>query len=271
MTAFINHFSFEFKTGLRNRNLLVTNYLLPLVFYVMMGFVMVEINPQFAAVLIPAMVVFTMMVSTMIGMPPPLTEAREAGVYRSYKINGVPAISILTIPVLTTVFHALIVSTIIALTGGSVFDGVLPENWLAFASITLLIGITFGAIGALIGVVSASTTSAVMLSQLIFIPSILLGGMMIPLEVLPESVRWLSALFPATYAMEAFNGLAYGRETIIDPAAAVTILGISMVLSFTLAVYLFNWDSHNSTRKGNPLLALLAAVPFVAGAVYIAL
>jgi hypothetical protein len=30
MNSFINHFSFEFKTGLRNRNLLVTNYLLPL-------------------------------------------------------------------------------------------------------------------------------------------------------------------------------------------------------------------------------------------------
>jgi hypothetical protein len=39
-----------------------------------------------------------------------------------------------------------------------------------------------------------------------------------------------------------------------------------MVLSLTLAVYLFNWDSHNSTRKSNPLLALLAAVPYVAGA-----
>jgi hypothetical protein len=49
----------------------------------------------------------------------------------------------------------------------------------------------------------------------------------------------------------------------------VTILESSAVLSFTLAVYLFNWDSQNSTRRGIPLLVLLAAVPYVAGAVII--
>ena len=271
MTAFLNHFSFEFKTGLRNRNLLMTNYLMPLVFYVMMGFVMVQINPAFAATLIPSMVVFTVMVSTILGMPAPFTEARSQGIYRSYKINGIPALSILAIPVLTTIFHAMIVSVIIALTGGSIFDGATPESWGIFVIITLLIAFTFGGIGALIGVVGSSTTSVVMLAQIIFIPSILLGGMMIPLELLPESVRWISALFPATYAMEAFNGLAYGRETLIQPGVALIILVVSALLSFGFAVYLFNWDSQNSTRRGNPFLALIALVPYIAGAIYVSL
>jgi hypothetical protein len=30
-------------------------------------------------------------------------------------------------------------------------------------------------------------------------------------------------------------------------------------------LYLFNWDSKNQTRRGNPLLGLLAIVPFIAG------
>jgi ABC-2 type transport system permease protein len=249
MTAFLNHFSFEFKTGLRNRNLLMTNYLMPLVFYVMMGFVMVQINPAFAATLIPSMVVFTVMVSTILGMPAPFTEARSQGIYRSYKINGIPALSILAIPVLTTIFHAMIVSIIITLTGGSIFDGATPESWGAFVIITLLIAFTFGGIGALIGVVGSSTTSVVMLAQIIFIPSILLGGMMIPLELLP----------------------AYGRETLIQPGVALIILVVSALLSFGFAVYLFNWDSQNSTRRGNPFLALIALVPYIAGAIYVSL
>ena len=37
MSAFVNHFSFEFRTGIRNKTLLLMNYLLPLAFFLMMG------------------------------------------------------------------------------------------------------------------------------------------------------------------------------------------------------------------------------------------
>jgi len=58
MTAFAYHFLFEFKTGLRNSTALLMNYLFPLAFYAMMGLIMVKINPGFANVLLPAMVIF---------------------------------------------------------------------------------------------------------------------------------------------------------------------------------------------------------------------
>src|SRR3990172_4275215 len=126
MTAFAQHFAFEFKTGLRNPNQLLLNYLFPLGFYALMGLVMTQINPGFAETMVPAMVVFAIMPSTILGLPSPLVEAREAGIFRSYKINGVPALSILTIPMLTTIFHVLINSAIIVVTATPVFQGVAP-------------------------------------------------------------------------------------------------------------------------------------------------
>ena len=269
MAAFLNHFSFEFKTGLRNSTLMLMNYLFPLAFYAMMGLVMIPINPDFALILIPTMVVFTMMVSNVLGLPGPLVESREAGIYRSYKINGVPAGSILSIPALTTIFHSIIAATIISLTAAPLFDAVAPANWFYFAGIALLTAITFGGIGALIGVIATGSRSVVLISQLIFLPSILLGGMMIPLQVLPESVQAFSSLFPATYAMEAINSLAYQRETIIPPGLALAVLVTSGLLSFILAVYLFNWDPQNQSRRGHPVLALVSWLPYVAGAILI--
>ena len=102
MNAFIHHFLFEFRTGIRNKNLLLLNYLFPLGFYLLMGFVMVEINPLFQENIIPAMVIFAVLSATMLGIPDPLVNARENGIFRSYKINGIPALSILIIPALTT-------------------------------------------------------------------------------------------------------------------------------------------------------------------------
>ena len=265
MTAFLNHFAFEFKTGLRNASLLLMNYLFPLAFYALMGSVMAAINPTFTETMLPVFVIFTAMVSALLGMPGPLVESRNAGIYRSFKINGVPAFSILAIPALTTIFHVCIVSAVIALTGKPFFDGVLPEKWGAFVLLTLLTACSFTGIGLLIGVIAKNNNGVVLWSQLIFLPSMLIGGLMMPLEALPDSIRPFAALFPAAHAIQAFLGLAYDRPTIFDPWTSVGILAAGGLLAFGLAIYLFNWDSQNNTRRGHPLMALLAVVPFVFG------
>ena len=261
MSAFLSHFSYEFKSGIRNRSMLFLNYLFPLGFYIMMGLVMTAVNPTFKAVMIPAMILFTIMASTLLGLPNPLVESRLAGIYRSYKINGVPAVSILSIPMLTTVVHALIASAIVALTAGPLFKGDTPVNWLNLVLITLLAAFTCGSLGALIGVVSKDARTTVLWSQLIFLPSMLIGGLMVPLEALPEFIQPLSMLLPTTQAMQAYAGLAYELPTVFDPLISAGVLFSSGLLAFLLAIYLFSWDTQNSTRRGHPLLALLVLVP----------
>ena len=269
MNAFINHFAFEFKTGLRNSNNLLMNYLFPLGFYAMMGLIMTRIFPGFEQVLIPAMVVFTTMASNILGLPSPLVEMREAGVFRSYKINGVPAVSILIIPALTTIFHTLIVATIITLTAKPFFGGVEPIHIIPFILITLLVAFNFGAVGALIGVISANSRATVLWSQLVFLPSMLIGGMMIPISMLPPAAQPLTALLPSSHAMQAYQGLAYGQATTFNTTVCISVLVVSMILAFSLAIYLFNWDSKNQTRRGHPLMALLILIPYIAAIFFV--
>ncbi|HQE93183.1 MAG TPA: ABC transporter permease [Anaerolineae bacterium] len=266
MTAFLQHFTFEFKTGLRNTTLLFMNYLFPLGFYVIMGLVMTQVNPIFTDTLLPAMVIFVILSSTILGLPSPLVEAREAGIYRSFKINGVPAISIIAIPVLTTAFHALIAATIVALTAVPLFGGVAPVRWLPVAGIAVLAALTCSATGALIGVVSANNRVTTLLAQLIFLPSMLIGGIMMPLSILPKSVRTFAGLLPTAHAMQALEGLAYGKfNTVFDPTLSALILLTSGLLAFGMAIYLFNWDSRNQTRRGHPLMALVVLIPYLVG------
>jgi ABC-2 type transport system permease protein len=265
MTAFRTHFAFEFKTGLRNATLLMMNYLFPLGFYALIGLIMVQINPLFRATMLPAMVIFVAMASLLLGLPSPLVEQREAGIFRTYKINGVPAVSILAIPTLTTIVHAVIASTIIVLTAGPLFGAGLPADWSAFALISLLTILTFGALGALIGVVSANSRATVLWSQLIFLPSMLIGGLMVPLAVLPKAILPFAGLLPSARAMQAYAGLAYGAPTVFDPVISTGVLAATAVLAAGLAIYLFDWDRANRTRRGHPLMALLVLVPGVIG------
>jgi len=269
MTAFLNHFSFEFRTGVRNRTLLLMNYLLPLGFYLMMGFVMGGINPDFSRSMTPAMVVFAILTAAFLGIPDPLVNARENGIFRSYKINGIPSISILVIPALTTLLHLLIVVVIITVTSPLLFDAPLPLNWFNYGLVFTAMSLACAGLSVLIGVISANSRITVLWSQLFFIPSILLSGMMFPFSMLPEVAGKVAQLLPATHAMNAFNGLAMGYAVNFSPWGSVLVLVSSGLLAFGLAVFLFSWDSRNTARRGHPLMALLVFLPNITGMLFL--
>lgn len=263
MNAFIHHFLFEFRTGIRNKNLLLLNYLFPLGFYLLMGFVMVEINPLFQENIIPAMVIFGILSATLLGIPDPLVNARENGIFRSYKINGIPALSILVIPALTTMLHLLILTILITFTAPLLFDAPLPESWLNYFLVFLALTTACTGLSVLIGVVSPSSRMTILWSQLIFTPSMLLGGLMLPYQMLPDAAQKVALLLPSTQGMNAFNGLAMAVKPDFSPWGSVLVLFVSGLLAFALALFLFTWDSRNSTRRGSPFLGLLALLPYL--------
>ncbi len=265
MTAFAQHFSFELRTGIRNKNLLLMNYLFPLGFYLMIGFIMPTINPAFLEAMVPAMVTFAILAATLLGIPDPLVNAREAGIFRSYKINGVPAGNILIMPALTTMLHLSMVTLIIVVTAPILFGAPLPINWLAFVLVFLVTALACTGLGVLIGVISPSTRLTVLYSQVIFIPSMILGGLMLPYEFLPEGAQLVAQLLPATQAMNAFLGLAMGETAVFNPWLSVIILFTAGILALGLGRYLFTWDSRNATRVQQRWLGLLVFLPYVLG------
>jgi len=265
MNAFAYHLSFDFRVGIRNKTLMLMNYLFPLGCYVLFGALMGAVNPGFLKTIVPAMSLFAVMGGALLGMPAALVSAREAGIFRTYKINGVPALSILAIPVLTSMLHALLATVIIALTAPALFDGKAPANWPGFLLVFLASAFAFAGIGTLIGVVSGDARMTVLFSQLVFLPSMILGGLMLPSSILPPTMAKLGLLLPTTYAMDAFGGLAMGQSGGIHPWLSLGLLVAGGSLALGISVLLFSWDSKNSTRRGHPALAILAWLPYVFG------
>jgi ABC-2 type transport system permease protein len=265
MNAFAYHFSFELRVGIRNKALMLMNYLFPLGCYLMFGALMGSINPGFLQTIVPAMSIFAVLGGALLGMPDTLVSAREAGILRTYKINGVPALSILVIPVLCSMLHALLVTVVIALTAPALFHGTAPVNWAGFFFVFLVAAFACAGIGALIGVISSSTRLTVLFSQVVFLPSMILGGLMLPFSTLPAGLAKVALLLPTTYAMDAFGGLAMGRISGTRPWLSMAVLAAGGLMAFGLAVLLFSWDSKNATRRAHPALAALAWLPYVIG------
>jgi ABC-2 type transport system permease protein len=267
MNAFLTHFAIEFRMGLRNRNALLMTYLFPLGFYLLVSGFMTRLNPYFKDNVITAMVSFAVLSGVMLGLPAPLITYRETGVFRSYKVNGVPAASILLIPVIASLVHTVIVAFIIALTAGPLFQAPLPANWLGFVGYLLLLAAALSGIALLIGVVAANTRVSILASQLIYLPSILLGGVMVPSSVVTGGFMRIGLLMPTSYAISFYNGVARPATPLVPALPSAIILLAGTAVSFLLALLLFSWDRQNPGRKARPALAILAFLPYAIGAV----
>jgi ABC-2 type transport system permease protein len=265
MRAFLYHFSFEFRSGLRDRTLLLMNYLFPLSFYGVVSSIMSQLNPDFRPNIIPVMIVFVSMTSLILALPNPLVSARETGIFRSYRVNGVPSLSIVLIPAISAAVHVIIAAVIITFTAPVLFDAPLPLNWGGFVVFLILTIFVLAGLGVLIGVISSNTRVTILWSQLVFLPSILIGGLMIPRSTLTGAMQRISGLFPSTYSIEIYNTLARDTGSNIGSGPSILILIAAGIIAFGLASYLFSWDSQNTTRRGSVWLALLVLVPFIIG------
>jgi ABC-2 type transport system permease protein len=267
MNGFTLHLGFQLRSTLRSPSQLLMSYLFPLAFYGLLGAVMPKLNPTFLPNMIPAMTIFAVMTGGLLGLPGQLVEEREAGIYRSYRVNGVPAASVIAAPAIGIVFHSMVAAALVALTAGPLFDAPVPTNWSALFLITLLGAVLFAGLGTLIGVVSSDSRATVLWSQALFLPSMLLGGLMIPYATLPEGARAFALLLPTTWLVQAEQSLAFARNAIVDWQLAIGVLGVAAVVSFLLSALCFNWDRQNVSRRLHPVFALLVMVPFVVGAV----
>ncbi len=265
MNAFLNHLAYDFRSALRDRGRLLLFHLFPLVFFALAGAFMTALNPFFRDSMLPGMALFAVMSASLLSAPSALVQARENGVFRSFRINGVPSASILVIPVIGSALHVAAAALVISVAGARLFGGRVPLSVAGFAAAGLLSYAAYAGLGVLIGVAADRDSSAVLVAQLIFVPSILLGGLMVPERVLPEGLQRIALLLPATHCMRSFAGLGQmGGAAICWSSLAV--LGSSVVLSFALAGAFFEWDSRCNRPSRRTYAAVLAVAPYAVAA-----
>ena len=154
---------------------------------------------------------------------------------------------------------------LITLAGMRLYGGVAPSHAAGFVAAALMSYAMYAGIGVLIGVAAGNNTVSVLVGQLIYIPSIILGGLMVPSSALPAGLQRLSLLLPATHSMRVFSGLGMPGSA-GTPWLSIGVLAASIVVSFGLAALLFEWDSRTQAPSRKAWAALLAIVPFAAAA-----
>ena len=240
MNTFITYLWIQFKMDLRNKGMLLTYYFTPLIFFFVMGAVFSSTTPLMKSTLAASMTIFSVTMGAIMGTPTALVKMRESGTMRAFKANGIPTGATLAVTSVSAFIHLFIVSVIIYVVSPIAFHSELPLSpGLYFLALAVFLFASVG-IGILIGVYAQGQSFATMLSMIVFLPSLLLSGIMFPASMLPRLLVWVGRFFPATYALQAFYGYAYQTKKDIDAGLSLLLIAGIGLFTFSLAAWRLN-------------------------------
>ncbi len=198
MSAFLYGVGLQWRLDIRSKALLVTCYVVPLLFFVLMGGIFTSVDPQAKETLIQSMTVMGVSMGALIGLPPSLVEIYGSEIKKMYQANGVPLYLGVVSTFLSAFLHLLLMSGIIFLAAPVLFDAALPEDLPRYlGALALFIAVSL-AIGCVLGLLVKNQAKLTMVAQVVFLPSIMLSGIMFPAELLPTFLQKAGVLFPAT-------------------------------------------------------------------------
>ena len=227
MSAFLYGVVLQAKLDIRSKSLLITCYVVPLLFFVMIGGMFTSLLPESRDTLIPSMTTMGISMGALIGVPPSLSEIYGSDIRNVYKANGVPLFLGLAIVFLSALLHLLLMSAILCAAAPLIFHAALPENLpLYFVRLALFITVSLS-VGSVLGLTIKNQAKLTMLSQLVFLPSIMLSGILLSSEFLPLPLQIIGKIFPATWG---YRLLLSDGTSFHDLWPLLVILAVTTVL-----------------------------------------
>ena len=210
MNGFLYSVALQWKLDIRSKSLLVTYYIVPLIFFLLMGGIFTSVMPEMRTTLIQSMIVMSVSMGAFLGLPPSLVEIYGSDIKKIYNANGVPIYLGLVTILLSTFVHLMMTCIVILLLAPILFKTSLPTQLPIFLlSLTIYIIVSLS-IGCILGLTLKNQAKLTMLAQLVFLPSIMLSGIMFPISLLPDFLQVIGHVFPAYwgYRLMLENGFS---------------------------------------------------------------
>jgi len=243
--AYFNETKFEFLGALRTIGFAVPFLLLPVMIYLLFGVAMagdaVTKNPRVADFLFCGFSVFAISGPAIFGIGVGVAMERDAGLLKWKRALPLPPGSYLLAKMSMAIIFAVLTFTSLLITALIVGKLMFSAGQLAALAVVMILGaLPFVAIGLFIGVYfSGSVAPAI--GNLVYLPSIWLGGLFIPL---PKFLQAQAVIWPTFHLNQIATGITDLKEFHFVPTLVSTGVLVGMTVLFGgLAI-------HRLARKG---------------------
>ncbi len=263
MRTYIALFKSNMRLTLRDRGALFFNYLFPLMFFY--GFAGLFGSATGGGVSFYVGMVLTMGIlgNGLWGAGMRSVQEREANILRRFKVTPITPMPILLAAMASgLLFYLPIVLLLLALAHFG-YGMPFPHQWISLLLMTALGVCAFRAIGLILAAVTNTMQEAMIVTQLFYLPMLILSGATIPSAILPKWVQTLAEFMPASHLVGGFQGIFFRNQSILDQRTAVLALLITTTLGTFLAAQLFRWEKGEKIRPRQKAWVLVVLGPFL--------
>jgi ABC-2 type transport system permease protein len=189
-------------------------------------------------VYLPILVAFVLGMLALNVLPPVLAGYREKGVLRRLRTTPVGAVRVLAAQLILTLLTAVVAVTTLLLVARFAFHVALPRQMAGFVLAALLAALALTALGLLVSGAAAGGRSANALGAALFYPLVFLGGLFLPIQTMPATLRHISHFSPLGAAVTAMQDAFAGHWP--HWLTLITLLGWAVAAG--AAARFFRWE-----------------------------
>ena len=195
-------------------------------------------NPSYFSFIAPGMVMLTVMMSVMTGLPVAISQEREVGTMDGMMVAPINRLSIILGKALGQTGRGLIQGVIVMALALGIFGVVIHGSWLLVVALLLLGVFSFVGLGIVLTSLAKDQETAQMMMMTLMFPMMFLSGVMFPLQQMPWYMQDIAKFLPLTYAADAMRKVmvlgagvpAISTDLIILIAFGVVMIAIAVPL-----------------------------------------
>ncbi len=162
-------------------------------------------NPSYFNFIAPGMVMLTVMMSVMTGLPVAISMEREVGTMDGMMVAPINRLSIILGKSIGQTVRGLLQGVIILALALGIFGVVIHGSIIIVAALLLLGVFSFVGLGIVMTTLAKDQETAQMMMMTLMFPMMFLSGVMFPLQQMPWYMQDIAKFLPLTYAADAMR------------------------------------------------------------------
>jgi ABC-2 type transport system permease protein len=199
----------------------------------------VEGSTSYFEFIAPGMMMMTVMMSVMTGLPEAITMERELGTLDGVMAAPVNRLSIILGKTFAQMARGLLQGVIIMLLAVTLFGVTIQGSVLLVFGLLLLGVYSFVGLGITLTSIAKDQSTATMIMTTVMFPMMFLSGIFFPIKMMPGFMQTISSFLPLTYASDAMRKVMVLGADVTQISADLIVLVVFGAVMLAIAVPLF--------------------------------
>lgn len=195
-------------------------------------------NVGYATYAIPGYVALTVGSLGLLSLPISLATKRDQGILRRFRVTPLRPTTVLATQAAVNLLMLLVSTIVLVITAMFVYDVPLPHAPLLTLGALLVAGLSFLAVGFLLGALVPTAPAAQSMGMALFFPMLFLSGAAIPQFLFPSWLKTASLALPLTHTTRLLQDAWLQGQW--NGTAALVLAGVG-IAGTTLAAWAFRW------------------------------